>query len=809
MDEVNEPDRLRDQVSRPGQGGRQPRIPSGSESSATAELHERYGEPFVETHKGSRVEIWEIDPQGNAAIGARLSSGDLSKGEKALAQIDGALELCDKHGLLPRYVVVGVRLSGEKKLEDRLDLQFVMTAVEQKRVDTVVFREVDRLARNPAVGENFFSFMRDHGASLFLEAETPNNVDWDEGMLLLRVKSGVAAHERSVIARRTFSAIERRMLLAGKGWPGSIKFGFRRDAEKYLEVDPEQWPLVERICFDYSRVGENGRGSLTALVEHLKDQGCSFSREKIRQILRDPIYVTGEWSSTVNDIEYPCRKIEIPRPIPVEVFARNQALLSNTKGRNGNATPYGHFLLNHIPFLHATCMDLKVPKTRQNGIVDQRTPMLRGSNLSVASPSRKRPPVYSHRPSPPKGTGCKGFAVEAKAVDEGVIQVLLELAESPELQLAYINAMSRDRQVEEVVDDPDELRRRLSGLKKKHDALVRNYIDNPQNDDVSETRGIAALLAGIENDMEAVGNRLALVEADLKAEGRNPKPNLREELERVLVLGDDPSREDRQRRAALVSSLLSKVVLHNGDQGVELELFGHLIPNGKTVVPADIQIHMREKLEGSMDPSTKRALSGRIHPEIDQLLPQGAAWKSRRLRILDLVFERNGDTLDSIKRCIRFADRNVDAGTFFAKEGREVPRYEQVRREFPSLLAIPTIRAYAAKRGLGSDAVVRSALGDEGALRNQRVKPESSEDIKLLIRWAFEDGMTWGPGLKMRWEEVEPALSYLRSWASSSKCAKKFGSTLAILIEQVAEELGLSHAATKVEGARIKRGLGN
>lgn len=780
---------LMSQVSRPGTGGRQPRVPAGFESTATADLKRRLGsEPTVETHNGSRLELWEVNPEGDTVVGSRLSSDDVIKGENVMAQLNGALDLCEEVGLTPRYVLAATRMSGESSLENRLDLQFVMRAVEQGRVKSVVFREVDRLTRNPKVGENFFSFMKNQGANLYLTTERPNLVDWEEGMLLLRIKSGVAAHERSVISRRTFSAIERRMLLAGKGWPGSVKFGFRRDPQGFLEVDPEQWGLVERICFDYSRLGDTGRGSLTALVEHMKGLGCSFSREKIRQILRDPVYVNGEWSSTVNGIEYPCRPIEIPRPIPAGVHSRNISLLDNTKGRNSNATPYGMFLLNHIPFLHSRCMHEKVPKKRQTGVVDMRTPMLRGSNHNYRP--RKRPFTYSHRPGSPEW--CKGFAVDAQAVDEGVINALLELADSPELQLAYINGTSAARDVEEVVEDVDELKRRMGGLKRKHDALVRSYIDNPQGDKVSETRGIAALLAGVEQDMEALGNRIALAKASEKPGAKNPARNLRDEMERVLVLAEDSSDEERQRRAALVGSLLSKVVLHHGDNGLELELFGHLIPTGKMVVPADLQVQMRSKIDGSWDPSTKGSLSGRIPQEIDALLPQVPAWKSRRIRILDLAYQLDASSLQVIRHCVKFASDRLELGLLFAKEGRGISRYDELRsREFPELLGTSTLLQGAQKHGFTSEEMIRDALGVEDALLKRRVKPRSGDDMRFLIRRAFEDGMSWGPDLKGRWEEVERRVTYLDSWSSARYRARQVGSDLGALIEEVANELDL------------------
>jgi hypothetical protein len=65
-------------IGSPGRG-RRTRIPSAFETQATRALKAELGEPTVRTQRGSTLQIWEADSEGDGIVCARLSSEDLDK----------------------------------------------------------------------------------------------------------------------------------------------------------------------------------------------------------------------------------------------------------------------------------------------------------------------------------------------------------------------------------------------------------------------------------------------------------------------------------------------------------------------------------------------------------------------------------------------------------------------------------------------------------------------------------------------------------------------------------------------------------
>ncbi len=586
-------------IGRPGRGGRRRKPTNGSSSGATAGLRKMFGDPTVKGCKGATVEFWEINSKGTVAVGARLSSADVNKGEKNEDQVLRAIELCAREGLKVRYVIAATRMSGDRKLSERLDLEFIMDAIDRGHIDTVVFREVDRLARNVGVADGFYRYLENSKSDLYFTV-TSRKVDWELDRLMLQVLGGMADQERRLIGRRTSSALRRRLLEQGKGWPGSVRFGFMRARDNTVVVDPDQWPLVERIHHEYSKVGKTGRGSLRLLSERLEKHGCRFQPTTLGKILRDEIYVTGEWSVTVKGETFQGKRIDLPNPIPPDVFAKNAALLDNTKGRN-SVTPYGAYLLNTIPTLHARCMDQKVPRKQPGGKLDVATPRLAGKRYG--DDRAKRPPGYCHHPRTP--SCCRGYSVSAEVLEGAVISALLDLADSKELQDAYIARASEEEKFAGANEDVSSLRRQISQAKERRRQTVREFIDGHEGD-VSEAPNVNLILESLDADIQALNLRLENAIIAEKAERTSSHKSLRADLERTLRIGHDATDEQRQRRVALVGTLLSKVIVHDTSQGIEIELFGHLIPTGRQITSADFSSRLETAVAESREPSTKR-----------------------------------------------------------------------------------------------------------------------------------------------------------------------------------------------------------
>lgn len=774
---------LMTELGRPGRGGRRRKSAAGSQTSATAELRKLLGESVVKGSHGASVEIWEVNKAGTVVVGARLSSEDVQKGENVMAQVQGALDLCEQEGLVVRYVIAATRMSGDRKKSERLDLEFILDAIDRGHVDSVIYREVDRLARNVGVADGFYRHLEEKKTDLYFTV-TRRKIDWELDRLMLQVQGGMADQERRLIGRRTSSALRRRLLETGKGWPGSVRFGFMRARDQTVVVDPDQWPFVERIHHDYSKIGKTGRGSLRKLSEHMEELGCRFTPTTLGKILRDEIYVTGEWNVTVKGETFPGKTIELSRPIPPEVFVKNAALLENTNGKN-SITPYGAYLLNTVPTFHARCMDQQVLR-KHYGTSNMTTPRLRGKRYG--DDRAKRPPGYCHDPRTPET--CRGYSVSAEILEGAVISALLNLADSKELQEAYIARASEGIEYAGAKEDVGALRRQVAQIKDRRRQTVREFVDGHQGD-VAEAPQVNLVLESLDADIQALTLRLDNAVIAEKTRRKAGKNDLRTELERVLRIGHDATDEQRQRRVALVSTLLSKVVVHDTTEGFDVELFGHLIPTGRQMTTADFADHVETAVSESREPSSKRTLSGRFASRWGEVLDEKPSWQSERISVAELPFEHN--QLDAVRRCFEVANRHAQPGRLFRKAGNAKSPYDLVRLERPQLLRENALARVCREHGKTRDSYLRECLEPKRALRLGRFAPNSEQEIRLTIRWALKDGMTLDPGWVMRWDSCARSRPYLETYSSLRERLQDLGKSFKVVVYEVAMELGLPY----------------
>jgi len=85
--------------------------------TVTAASKENSVSPTVIRLGRSGLKWWEVDPDGDGAICARLSSEDENKGETVMGQIIGGRELASRKDLKPRYVLVAEKQSGKSSIQ--------------------------------------------------------------------------------------------------------------------------------------------------------------------------------------------------------------------------------------------------------------------------------------------------------------------------------------------------------------------------------------------------------------------------------------------------------------------------------------------------------------------------------------------------------------------------------------------------------------------------------------------------------------------------------------------------------------------
>jgi hypothetical protein len=730
-------------TARPGTGGRRRRAPRGVDSEATRELRTLLGQPTVLRHAGTTVEVYEIDAEGTGLVGVRLSSQDVQHGETALGQAKGILDMCDAKGLRPRKLVVSLRCNSTVEYEDRVDWALVREGADGGWLRWVAYREADRVSRNDLAAKMFFRDLRRLKVDLWLAA-TGRIIDLDnaQDVFVLSLMTGVGAFEGAQILNRTQPPIRHRWLEEGRGWPKEPRFGFRRDAQDYVEIDPVQWPWVQRIHFDFAAMDQLGGSSLRRFADQMKALGCPISKSSLHRILRDRIYVTGEWTSTYAGQTYPCRPIQIPDPIPQEIFDRNQALLARVKGAQ-RRKPIGYYALGRVRLLHKGCTEHATELDASN--------LLRGSREG-----------YRHREFPT--AGCRGFCVPRKALDDLVIAKLLELCESEEMQREWAARVQRNAASDGVPDRADvaEIERQLRLRREQLGQLNREWLDSlDATPGALETFGRATnVLAGEVASLErALEHARRLTNAKDRVTAEQVRQGLVQRAREVLTLDVPADADLAQRRALFISAALSEVIVDFDGDELTVQMRGPLIP--ATADPGS------EWLTLAAESSPVSALSRRARSTGQcGFMP---AWESPllvmtietgRARYLAAHHaERTRSTLEMLRDLSEVQPPGRVALT-------RLPTSSRFRA---AGYTVSAVQQYVTDRFSSTPAAWRVALGGETALRLGRVAPETVDEWTMVIRWAAENGLRFDRGWELRWAAMArdvawlPDTSYLRS----------------------------------------------
>jgi hypothetical protein len=576
---------------RPGTGGRMPRQSAYAQTEATAELYEELGPPRVSVVSGTTLMVWDVSEDGDGLIAARLSSRDLQGGETAMGQVHGGRELAKRFDLKPRRIVVTINNSGAKDYEDRPDFELIEQDILSGGVRWVAWRDPDRIAREEHAFFTFLRLMKRSGSTLYL-ANLGRAVDWTSDRFQLSVQSAVAADERERIYLRCHGPLHNRWLAEGRGWPACGGFGFRRNkTTKFLEIDPEQWPFVEMAFYNYLELEpRNGttKAGYEGVAETLEKAGCSLGKERWRQILKNPIYVTGEYCVRRKGELIACEPINLEgRGIPADVFQRVQELSTLRTGKT-QRNPAGTFIYNGICWC-GTC----------------------GQKLTARYVKGSDRPAYRH-PSPVPAS-CRGRIFDAALVEANGIRELLRLHSCQELQLAW----TARPQIELTNGNPvlsadqiAELSKRARALEQSKKGLIRDFNQRlVQQAAVAESASgvlkvdegmFQQMIGGIDEEIDELKTRIE--RANTLNQVREASIALRRESESVLEAMKEILTEEipedlalRVKRAALVKTLLSKVVLIEADGKITMELHGPLVP--KHHPPFDAIGHAADALQ--------------------------------------------------------------------------------------------------------------------------------------------------------------------------------------------------------------------
>ncbi|MEO6208321.1 MAG: recombinase family protein, partial [Candidatus Limnocylindrales bacterium] len=554
-------------VGRPGGGGRKRRTARNTVTGVLNELDARYG-PGKELRKHKHIlRFFEIDPEGDGALMARLSGNDITSGETVAGQLEVQHEMAARHGLRPRWVIVELNADRNVTYEQRMGFALVRDLMAMRGLEWVSWRGIDRIARDQMTNMGFCRWLEKKELRLYFATDPQPLVDWKSRKLEYAMRRLVAESEADSIIDRTTDGLLRRFLESGRGWPGLIPFGFIRGPLGFLLVDEDQWAIVEWIYELYLSQLPDGRPfSMRDVLARLKAEGIDASYYLVQRVLSDRVYVTGCLQAHYKGKVYDVDPIRLERPISEEDYARAQAQRAARRGKN-SVTPYGYFVLNHVPLVHAQCQETFVEGRR----------IRLSAQLASDRPTSWQTVRYVHRPRPKM---CAVLGLPAPPLEQAVIEALYGLAGDEQLRSEWI-ANGRGESQAQMEDDSDvreaAIEAKLHQQRHRHaDLLARFVADQAAHGDaVSQYSDLAAALAvdirRLEQQLDRA--RRSRPEHPTTARSETLEQRLREELP-VRPPIDDPAA--MRRRVEILRACVSKVVIHDDDEDgrFTIEVFG-------------------------------------------------------------------------------------------------------------------------------------------------------------------------------------------------------------------------------------------
>jgi DNA invertase Pin-like site-specific DNA recombinase len=579
---------------RPGEGGLKR---TGVDGLDPTEGIGEYGEStFWSARGGAHIGIMELDPAGTAVIVCRLSSEE--KNDRLVDQLRPCLALAKQHGLVVRLVIFAVMMSGTREVRperagsppedvlERDDMLKLDEYIEAGWVEHVIARGGDRIARDILPGETLLVRWAKHNIGLWLsDFGRRMNYATDPGdRMLVRTMMMISAEERAAIVRRMQTGALNKGPLAGNGHLGPTRFGIVRDkATRRLHSDPEQWPWILRT-FELADTGTCLDGdalSTRKVTAQLKEEGCTFDHDRVRTILKDKIYATGEYTTTVRGIKIAQTPVELPDPVPIDRYWRVQEKFALRQGRSEN-TPLGEFLFNYVKTLHTQCADIEVKPGRPC--------LIKGYVLNRQKSPAAR--LYRHGYSVPDccrsgGRGRAGsFTWERDELERPVIEAVRVVATHPEL-LRQLQVAARhtvaDTSARLTKAQRTKIEHEMIELKQLQEQAVDNWIDRAAGGTI-DLSSYQALMSRFESKIETLGRRLEMDERARQAQGDMPTPLQEDRVNAFLEILTVETPTDpmmRQLRARLFQRIVSAIEIDDSGEGpITITIEGHLVPEG-------------------------------------------------------------------------------------------------------------------------------------------------------------------------------------------------------------------------------------
>ena len=328
------------------------------------------------------------------------------------------------------------------------------------RFDILLVYRVDRFARSLKVLVHLLEELEAAGVA-FRSATEPIDTSSPTGRMLVQLLGVFAEFERATIIDRVINGMERKAA-RGAWLGGRIPYGLVLDDDKRLSVDPQEFPLIERV---FSRYANDHIGATTIAAElnadgHRTRVGRPWGTKGILDVLRNRSYL-GE--VFFRDKWYSNGKEPFLDP---QVFERVQELLEE-RGE-GYAERFGN---RHPEYVLAGLITCQNCNGRYVG--------------ACATGKRHRYRYYVCSTRQRYGTnGCTGDRIRADELEGAVFAALVDLYSDPRLLLdaadetMRLNARDSHQLEDELATVRSELR--------KIAAAIERYMGAFENGTVTE-----------------------------------------------------------------------------------------------------------------------------------------------------------------------------------------------------------------------------------------------------------------------------------------------------------------------------------
>jgi hypothetical protein len=748
-------------IGRPGTGGRQAARPRGSAGSLVDLLIQRYGEPDLKNNShGHDMRFFRLDGEGDGLVCARLSARDISGGESPFLQIDPVLEMLERLDRKAYGVCVVLRGNRNIPFEHRHDYALIEVLVARGLIGWCAWREPDRIARDQTTVGRHYRWLRENNVGLLL-SDLGREVDWKQDKTQILFKGVMADLGADDLKSRMSNGIRRRLLEAGKPYPGAVFIGTRMSPTGFLEEDPEQYDIIRDVFRLYVTPDAQGKArSMKDVSDELAGRGITLSQEAVAKVLADERYLTGLQSCTFEGVTYHARPIEFANPVPRAWFEQ-AAMRRKTLGGKNTATPHGLFALNSVKLLHdpSLCRNARANATAR----------LAAYFRHPTDPRAWHDTSYRHV----QGGGCKDLAVLAPVLEEAVISALHEFADDPFLQAAWIEAArgtaAEGKNLDGLGEDQAErLAAEVKILKTRKQVVQRDYVEQVKANSEPNDKEFAGLLNSLDAEIARLEDRLR-ASRSLKADPPSgpkpaPDPDAAAAFRRILSLEPPADPDARSRRVDLLRACVSRVIISEHTDG------GYLVTLEGPLVSADAPLQTGLPWEKVR---TKRSLSTEFVP----------AWRSGPRRLIQpsvWAFESLEPLLEAIRRAhesLPPGSLGSEAAMRFFEESEGIPPRRRLSDRL-SWTGLPW--AMLVEHAIPARELVRMGRLRDRPLRHLLIAIEIAAEVVPVdatrwIKW-YEEARCLEPGLPRAltvWDRFRKHGISMRRLAAAAACGRE------------------------------------